>query len=225
MLDSPFFNGFTDYHSHILFGVDDGVEELSESLDILAFYESLGVKKVIMTPHISLMYNNWDLVESNFDTLKKSYTGRIELELAAEYLLDSGFITERKRGLRCVENKNVLVESSYLDKSANFDEVLYEITCEGYIPVIAHPERYLFMNIPQYHKLKNCDYLFQLNILSLSGHYGSQVTKRALYLLENDMYDFVGTDLHNLEVFNNRARNFKISSKQLDVLMKISQRI
>lgn len=224
-IDSAFFDGITDYHSHILFGVDDGVKELSESLEVLRFYESVGVRGVILTPHINLMYNNWDLVEGNFNALKNSYTGSIQLDLAAEYLLDSGFSAELKRGLKCLESKNVLVESSYLNRSTNFDEALYEITSDGYTPVIAHPERYLFMDINKYHKLKNCDYLFQLNLLSLSGMYGSQVKRRAIYLLDNNMYDLIGSDMHDLDLFKKNIMEIRLSKLQYNNLQPITHSI
>lgn len=221
LINSVFFNGITDYHCHILFGVDDGVKELSESLAVLSYYESLGVKSVFFTPHINLTYNNIPLIEANFDILKNQYNGSIELNLAAEYLLDSGFATQMNQGLRCIKDNMVLVESSYLNKSANFDETLFQITNEGFAPIIAHPERYLFMDMNKYHKLKNCDYMFQLNLLSLSGVYGSQVKRRALYLLENNMYDIVGSDMHNLELFKDNMQEIKLSKKQYRSLMLI----
>ena len=221
MIDSAFFDGITDYHSHILFGVDDGVKELSESLKVLSYYESLGVKRIFFTPHVNLTYNDRGLIETNFDILKNRYNGGVELHLAAEYLLDSGFALQIKQGLKCMEDNRVLVESSYLNKSANFDEILYQIANEGFTPVIAHPERYLFMDINKYHKLKNCDYLFQLNLLSLSGMYGSGVKRRALYLLENNMYDLVGSDMHDLDQFKDHIREIKLSKMQHRSLMLI----
>lgn len=219
--DTVFFDGNTDYHSHILFGVDDGVKELSESLDILGYYESLGVKRVFFTPHVNLIYNDWALIEANFSTLKNNYKGSIKLQLAAEYLLDSGFTMQMKQGLKCIEDKKVLVESSYLSKSANFDETLYEIANDGFTPIIAHPERYLFMDVNKYHKLKNCDYLFQLNLLSLSGMYGSKVKRRALYLLESGMYDLIGSDMHSLNLFREHIQEIRLSKSQHHSLMAI----
>ncbi|SDH37270.1 Tyrosine-protein phosphatase YwqE [Bacteroides ovatus] len=221
MTDSAFFDGFTDYHCHILFGVDDGLKELSESLKTLSYYESLGVKKVYLTPHVNLTYNDWNIIETNFSTLKNRYKGAIELQLAAEYLLDSGFVVQMKQGLRCMENNRVLVESSYFNKSTGFDETLFLIANEGYTPIIAHPERYLFMNRDNYQELKNCDYLFQLNLLSLSGMYGGQVKHRALYLLEKNMYDLIGSDMHDLKIFKEHIPEIKLSKKQFLNLMSI----
>ncbi|MEG1842149.1 MAG: CpsB/CapC family capsule biosynthesis tyrosine phosphatase [Alistipes sp.] len=222
LLNSVFFDGATDYHSHILFGVDDGVKELSESLDVLSYYESLGVKRVFFTPHVNLTYNDWTSIETNFNTLKSRYSGTIELYLAAEYMLDSGFAMQIEQGLRCIDDNMVLVESSYLNKSVFFDETLYKIATEGFTPIIAHPERYLFMNVSEYDKLKNCDYLFQLNLLSLSGIYGSQVKRRALYLLERGMYDLIGSDIHNLDLFKNHIGEIRLSKSEHRNLMSIN---
>lgn len=214
LTDSAFFDGFTDYHCHILFGVDDGLKELSESLKALSYYESLGVKKIYLTPHVNLTYNDWNIIETNFSTLKNRYKGAIELQLAAEYLLDSGFVVQMKQGLMCMENNRVLVENSYFNKSISFDETLFQIANEGFTPIIAHPERYLFMNTDNYKELKNCDYLFQLNLLSLSGMYGNRVKQNAMYLLKNNMYDLIGSDMHDLETFKLYVQKLELSKKQ-----------
>jgi tyrosine-protein phosphatase YwqE len=70
---------------------------------------------------------------------------------------------------------------------------------QGYQPVIAHPERYIYLqqNKEFYRELKDIGCMFQLNILALSGHYGRSVKDLAEYLLNNGFYDLVGTDLHN----------------------------
>ncbi len=215
-------HGWRDCHSHILFGVDDGVKELSDSLDVLSYFETLGVQEVALTPHINISSNNWELIECNYNKLCAAYSGTIKLSLAAEYLIDSGFIAQLKMGPRAIKGNEVLVESSYLSKSANFEESLYEMMNMGYTPIIAHPERYLFMEFEHYKKLKNCDYLFQLNLLSLAGYYGGSVKQRALKLLNEGMYDMVGSDLHNLANFRDGLEKIKLSKKEYTQIMKIN---
>lgn len=221
LLDTDFFEHFSDMHTHILYGVDDGVKELSESLDILDHYEKLRVKRVILTPHINTTCNDWGLINSHYQNLCNSYSGTIELTLAAEYMIDSGFMNELSRGLRSIYDDKVLVESSYLSKSTNFEESLYEVISAGYTPVIAHPERYLFMEYEKYHKLKDCDYLFQLNLPSLAGYYGKRVKERALKLLGDGMYDIIGSDIHSINVFKDTIRKLKLSKQQYNDLNKI----
>lgn len=90
--DSGIFDGFTDWHSHILPGVDDGVQTMDESLEILHLYEELGVKTVWLTPHIMEdIPNTTAYLRERFAELKAAYDGRIELHLAAENMLDNLF--------------------------------------------------------------------------------------------------------------------------------------
>jgi protein-tyrosine phosphatase len=92
----------------------------------------------------------------------------------------------------------------------NIKDILFEMQMQGYQPIIAHPERYIYLqrNKEFYDELREIGCMFQLNILSLSGHYGKSVTELALYLIKNNFYDMVGTDLHHrghlegLENFN-----------------------
>lgn len=214
LIDTDFFNDFSDNHSHILFGVDDGMRDITESLEALEYYEAIGVKKVVFTPHINVSDNNWDLIHNNFNQLSNLYKGKIGLNLGAEYMLDLGFYDQMKHGLKCFDNDKVLVESSYLNQTAYFDDLLFQLSNDGYSPVLAHPERYLFMDLNKYHKLKNCDYLFQLNLLSLSSLYGREVKHRALYLLERGMYDLIGSDIHNLDLFKNYIKEIRLSKLQ-----------
>lgn len=222
LLDTDFFEHFSDMHTHILYGVDDGVKELSESLDILYYYEKLGVKRVILTPHINATCNDWGLIKSHYQILCNSYSGSIDLNLAAEYMIDSGFMNELSRELRPIYDDKVLVESSYLSKSTNFEESLYEVISAGYTPVIAHPERYLFMEYEKYHKLKDCDYLFQLNLPSLAGYYGKRVKERALKLLGDGMYDIIGSDIHNINLLAEHIPKIKLSKTEFNQLKSIT---
>ena len=87
---SGILQGATDHHSHILPGVDDGVETMDEALHILATYEAAGVKTLWLTPHIMEdIPNTPQKLEARFLELKAAYTGSIELHLAAEYMIDN----------------------------------------------------------------------------------------------------------------------------------------
>ena len=216
LIASNFFEGFTDYHSHILPAVDDGMNSLDESLETLNFYEQLGIVKVVLTPHINAQQNHpKDLHAKQFAILKQHYKGKIEFNLAAEYMLDAGFERQISEGLRYVTDRRVLVETSYAAAPNNFYELLYAIALMGDIPLIAHPERYMYMSKRDYIKLKDKGYEYQLNILSLLGAYGKEVKRNAEYLLENNMYDFVGTDIHSLSRFRNIVDTIRIAKSQL----------
>ncbi|MFI3266498.1 MAG: CpsB/CapC family capsule biosynthesis tyrosine phosphatase [Rikenellaceae bacterium] len=219
LVDTKFFEGFVDYHSHVLPGVDDGIKVQDESLDTLRYFEDLGLSKLHLTPHInSATPDDMSFMDNAFESLKANYQGNIELVLAAEYMMDSGFESKIAQGLRYLDGCNVLVETSYMDAPNNLFEILYEVSASGNVPVIAHPERYLYMHRSGYSDLKDkgCD--FQLNLLSLSGFYGQRVMDNALYILERGMYNVAGSDLHDLEVFKRRVSNIKLSSKHMDML-------
>lgn len=197
---SGIFQGFTDWHSHILPGVDDGVQTLDESLRLLAKYEELGIQEVWLTPHIMEdIPNTTGHLRACFANLQSAYTGKITLRLAAENMLDSLF-EERlaKNDLLPLGNdgRHLLVETSYFNPPMGLQNILLRIKAKGYYPVLAHPERYMYMDKAYYAKLKNMGIRFQLNLFSLAGAYGKEVTRKALWLLRHGMYDCAGTDIH-----------------------------
>lgn len=221
--DSGFFPGFTDYHNHILPGVDDGFKTLEESLKGLEYFEELGVQKIIFTPHRMNGVNTTpDQIESAYKSLLEAYQGKIQLSLSGEYMLDSGFEERMNAGLLPLEEKKVLVETSYLSAPNNFKELLFMLSVAGYTPVIAHPERYSYMGEQDYRRLKEKGYLFQLNLLSLTGYYGSQAAQKANFLLEKGLYDMAGTDIHNLKAFRSGIEKWRLPEKQLKELSKLN---
>ncbi|MFI3316229.1 MAG: CpsB/CapC family capsule biosynthesis tyrosine phosphatase [Rikenellaceae bacterium] len=225
ILKSPFFEGFKDYHNHTLPSVDDGVQGQDNALSVLSYLEELKFREVVLTPHVMVGVNNTDQkVESSFAALSAAYQGPIKLSLASEYMLDFNFEGHFKRGARLIEDTNILVETSYMSAPVNFDELLYEVKTTGITPIIAHPERYHYMSRDKYHVLKDQDYRFQLNILSFMGMYGGQVPATAIYLLEQGMYDIVGTDLHGLRSFSERIKRVKLSSKHIDMLLEVKSK-
>ncbi|MFI3281592.1 MAG: CpsB/CapC family capsule biosynthesis tyrosine phosphatase [Rikenellaceae bacterium] len=222
---SPLFEGFKDYHSHILPGVDDGVRSLDESLEVLAYYEELKIREVVLTPHVMVdCQSDTALIEATYNKLKEAYHGPIELTLASEYMLDYKFMSHFQSGdIRLLEGSNLLVETSYISAPANLDGLLFEIASSGITPVIAHPERYQYMEQSDYHALKDSGCRFQLNLLSFSMLYGSSVPKTAIKLLESGMYDIMGSDLHSLRRFKIQLKEVNLSTKHIDKLLKIKE--
>jgi len=124
----------------------------------------------------------------------------VRFRWAAEYMLDERFLQLLRDGdLLTLKDPYILIEISYFNPPVNLLDMLYEIQLKGYQPVLAHPERYGFFHrdFAAYEKLKNHGCQFQLNLLSLSGHYGKSVRKTALRLLKENLVDFTGTDLHH----------------------------
>lgn len=203
LIEAGFFRGFTDWHSHILPGVDDGVRTMREALAILRRYEELGVKSVWLTPHIMEdIPNETDFLRERFAELQRSYSGAVELHLAAENMLDTLF-EERlaKNDLLPIGDRgdHLLVETSYFNPPMDLRGMLERIKAKGYYPVLAHPERYAYMSDRDYRNLKTAGVKFQLNVSALTGTYGSAVRSKAETLLTNAMYDLEGSDTHAFE--------------------------
>lgn len=203
LADSGILQGLTDWHSHILPGVDDGVQTMDEALEILALYEVLGVKSVWLTPHVMEdIPNTTTHLKGRFEELQAAYKGAVQLHLAVEYMLDNLFwerldnndlLPLGKKGDR------LLVETSYYNPPANLHGLLDRIKAKGYYPVLAHPERYIYMSGDDCMKLKKTGILFQANLPSFVGVYGRGANAKARQMLRNGHYDFVGTDIHSLK--------------------------
>ena len=205
--------GATDCHSHILPGVDDGVQEMETSLKILAHYETLGIQEVWCTPHIMEdVPNTTEDLKARFAELKAAYTGPIQLNLAAEYMMDGLFLDRleaRDLLTHGHDEDALLVETSYYTPPMNLHGILRDIMSAGYYPILAHPERYLYMKMSDYPPLKEMGVLFQLNVASLAGAYGEDAVKKAQKLLKEGYYNRIGSDIHRarqLSVWETKVR-------------------
>lgn len=192
--------GATDSHSHILFGVDDGIATLEDSLAVLALEESVGIKEVWCTPHVmDDLSNTTASLKERFQELQQAYKGPIKLHLAAEYMLDSEFERRLSKGdLLTIGDSHLLVETSMNVPPYNFMEILQEIMAKGYRPLLAHPERYRYLQMKDYQYLDSLGVHFQLNLPSLVGYYGESAQKKAKDLLRNGWYRRLGSDCHRL---------------------------
>ena len=195
--------GFTDWHSHILPAVDDGVQSTDEALAILESCGRMGVKAVWLTPHIMEDIPNTTAgLTGRFNELKAAYTGSVELHLAAEYMLDNLFETRLAAGdlLTLGETGcHLLVETSYFNPPMNLFDMLEEIKRKGYYPVLAHPERYIYMHEDDYVRLKGMGVKFQVNLFSLFGAYGLHAAKKSEWLLKKGFNDMFGSDTHRID--------------------------
>jgi protein-tyrosine phosphatase len=202
----PFHRLETDMHSHLLPGIDDGSPDLQTSLRLIKGLEDLGYKNFIATPHVmeDLYPNNRGTIQAAYDTLKdelKSKKIDTQIRFAAEYLLDGNVddMLEKKESLLTLKDKMVLVEISFVSEPIHLKDVLFNLQMNGYQPIFAHPERYAFYHHQpaQYAEIKAMGCMFQSNILSFSGYYGSSVRQAAEYLVDKGLTDYLGTDLHH----------------------------
>lgn len=199
--DSGLLEGFCDYHSHLLPSVDDGVEKPEETLKILEEWEALGVSEVWLTPHImDDIPNTPDELRTKFLWLKDLYHGGINLHLAAENMIDSLLLLRLAEGnLLSMGEAHLLIETSYYNPPFNMEKVIDMIMERGYSPILAHPERYRYMDADDYKKWKQKGVLLQLNLPSIVGAYGYEAEKKAEKLLKKGMYDCCGSDTHTLD--------------------------
>ncbi len=195
-----------DVHSHLLPGIDDGSPDLSTSLQLIRGMIDLGYKKLITTPHImgDMYKNSPEIIAGKLELLRKAVKQEgleVEINAAAEYFLDDYVAGILKSGepLLTISGKMILVEFSLAYPSHGLKDILFDLQMQGYLPVIAHPERYIYLerNKEFYEELKDIGCLFQLNLLSLTGHYGKSVQELSHYLAKKEYYDLVGTDLHH----------------------------
>ena len=314
---SGILQGAVDHHSHILPGVDDGVETMDEALRILAAYEDLGIKELWLTPHIMEdIPNTPQKLKARFEELKAAYKGNIKLHLAAEYMIDNhlrkllnareedktnkfrhsseggvlpeafqetpprfrGEVVEDRRGEKTPKEcplgpaqserdnsiipqetnklrhsqcegrwheqsevtegskapngegdnllpignagKHILVETSYFNAPMRMDDTLQQIKSLGYFPLLAHPERYMYLDNADYLKLHSQGVKFQLNLASLAGGYGKTVKKKAEWLLANGLYCVTGSDLHCEDAIE-YITNCKLSEKEIELVERL----
>lgn len=196
--DSGVLKGFCDCHTHLLPGVDDGVAIIEQSLEVLAYMESQGVSEVWCTPHVmDDIPNPTELLLRKFEELKTAYKGNIKLNLAAEYMLDSEFEKRLAEGdILKMWDDVVLVETSTNIPPYNLLNLLENIMSKGYRPMLAHPERYRYMDVADYRHLREIGVYYQLNLPSVVGYYGETAANKALRLLREGSYYAVGSDCH-----------------------------
>ena len=198
IIESGVLKGICDCHTHLLPGVDDGVATLEQSLEVLAYMESQGVSEVWCTPHVmDDIPNPTELLLRKFEELKTAYKGNIKLNLAAEYMLDSEFEKRLAEGdLLKMWDDVVLVETSTNIPPYNLLNLLENIMSKGYRPLLAHPERYRYMDVADYRHLREIGVYYQLNLPSVVGYYGETAANKALRLLREGSYYAVGSDCH-----------------------------
>lgn len=195
-----------DIHSHLIPGIDDGANSIEESMVMLREFEKNGFKKVITTPHIHPNYRNTpEIIRSGLEKVHEEMgiaNLQIELECAAEYYVDEFFLEtiQKKEEILSFGDNYVLVESAFLNKPIFFEEALFELISHGYKPVLAHPERYRFLegSTEWLLELKSQGVLLQVTLGSVGGYYGKTPQQIAKELLRQNMVDFLGSDLHKI---------------------------
>jgi protein-tyrosine phosphatase len=199
-----FSSAVVDMHSHVLPGIDDGAQTVEDSIFLVRRMMDLGIKKIIATPHIMADYyrNTHESITGALEILKAELVKQgmdIEIEAAAEHYFDETFekrIEDNK--LMTMGDNYVLFEYSFISKPPNDIQIIQKLKDAGYKPILAHPERYPYMDIEKLRNIREWGCSLQLNTISLVGYYGKEVKKIAEALVDNQLVDFISSDMHHV---------------------------
>ena len=194
-----------DMHAHWLPGLDDGAQSMDDSLLLIRELHGMGYEKLIATPHVmaDLYPNSSSTIRERLEEVREAVCKAhipVELDTAAEYLMDEGFQERLNAGdLLTLPGKRVLVEYSFVSPPLNRDRLFFELVAKGYTPVLAHPERYRYLHqkADELRRLVENGVTLQVNLLSLSGYYGNSIRRAALELIDGGLVSLLGTDIHH----------------------------
>jgi protein-tyrosine phosphatase len=192
-----------DMHSHVLPGIDDGARTPEESIVLIKKMMALGIQKIIATPHIMADFyrNTPETISGSLELLKQELGKEnivIEIEAAAEHYFDETFEGRIDNdNLMIMGDNYVLFEYSFISMPPNYVTAIQKLKDKGYKPILAHPERYPYLTLEQYKMLHSWGCDFQLNTISLTGYYGKEVKNTAEMLIDNQLIDFISSDMHH----------------------------
>lgn len=195
----------TDLHSHLLPSLDDGVKSLDEVLRIITVFQNLGFTKAVTTPHIMNDYykNNPENMRQKLSEVQKFLIQEnvaFSLELAAEYYFDDALLTMIESGQEILTfgENYLLFETNTFAEPFMLDDLIFKLKVNNIKPVLAHPERYQYLqsNLSRVEDLINRGVFMQINSLSLIGFYSKPIQKVARALVDNKMVHFLGSDCH-----------------------------
>lgn len=198
---------YADIHSHLLPGIDDGVKTIEDSIEIIRFLKSLGYQKFIITPHVmsDAFRNTPEIILGKLNEVREELLRQnvdVQIFAAAEYYLDE-FLYESllTTELLTLPGNYLLFETNFLTEPLNLKEFIFKATTKGYKLILAHPERYVYLqnDLSKAEDLLNRGVLFQVNITSISGYYSKPAQKTARELIERGWVHWLGTDCHHMQ--------------------------
>ena len=195
-----------DIHSHILYGIDDGSKSLEESINIIKEHINMGFTDIAVTPHYienSKYQSNNEEKEILLENIKKELKKqklKINLHIGNEVFINNNIeeLLKNKEISTINKSKYLLIEFPMNEKPKDINNIIYELKIKGIIPIIAHPERYDYVeknpNIVQEWIEEGA--LLQSNYGSIIGIYGKGPKKTIKKLLKKNLIDVIATDIH-----------------------------
>ncbi len=194
-----------DFHSHILYGIDDGAFEIQDSIKLLEEAEKVGFTKIIATSHYQV--GNFEANEEKRKRIIEELQHRfnnVEIILGNEIYITENIIDllKYKKASSINNTKYVLFEIPFLNNTMYFNHVIDDFKRNNYIPIIAHPERYkVVKETPTIvEDWIERGILIQCNYASIIGRYGKEAQKTVELLLKHNLIHFLGTDAHRPEI-------------------------
>lgn len=221
-----------DFHSHIVYDVDDGSETIENSMAILKKAERAGFDKIILTPHY--MPNYYEVpeeeIKQKIEILQKKCKEEninITLYQANEIYITNHMVEllNEKEATTLNHSRYVLFELPMNEEPPNLLEVVYQLLENGYIPIIAHPERYLYIQKDPNKLIEFIEQgvLFQANYGSIIGQYGKEIQKTVKLLIKNNFIHFLGTDVHKSGNIYEQMENIKKTLEKIIDSKKIKE--
>ena len=225
ILHTTLLKKMTDIQVLTLPDEDNGSKTEEIELSTFVHMSEIGMQRIFLAPLIfeGQPENALEALSIRYECMRKLIPPGLELYMAAKYMLDNGFRKRMSAGLLTLPGQKVLVEMPNQPVLSGIFYVLYELSLEGYTPIIASPEKYTDMPDSDLYLLKSKRYKFQLNLFSLSGFYGSAVSKRAKMLLGRNFYDYIGTEYHDSIVYIKEIRRLNLNRSQQKELEKLIQ--
>ena len=189
-----------DIHAHILPAVDDGAKSFEEAISMLTQAVSQGVTHQILTPHVQSSVSKVDPSQflPIFESLKaevKRLNIPIELYLGAEVSYRS-HLDPDYTALTLNHSNYILIEFSPTIESP-IEDVVYNLKRQGFQPIVAHIERYIYLSQTEYVKIKQAGGMLQINADALLGQKDRHQKKLCHFLLKEQLVDFIATDCHS----------------------------
>lgn len=205
-----------DIHSHILYDIDDGSRSLEMSLEMLRLSVASEVTDIFATPHVNRrgVVPSWEMITQKVEVLqaeadKADIPIRIHAGAEVELNYDAlKFLLENERQYCLAESRYILCEFTNQSEPRQAEKLLYELMLRGFVPILAHPERYerIMTHPRRVLEWMHNGVLAQCNTGSFRGSFGKEVQGRAEELLDHDMVIFLGSDAHRVEMRNTDLR-------------------
>lgn len=197
----------TDVHCHILPGVDHGAKDLNNAIELIKAQMDMGINQIILTPHItkSTFENNPDTIKAAYEVFCKAMeTSGLDVKFAvsAEYRHDEFSLAQFGKDIFIpMPDEHILIENAYQQERLDLDDIIFDLQLKNFTPIMAHPERFPYYTDrkERFKQLHNAGALFQVNLMSFTGYFGRRALSNAEWLLNNDLIDFLGSDIHNME--------------------------